>query len=381
MRSQQIAIFPSTTVARFPRHPELVRESARPARSLSTQVAAAVLDAQALGLAVRAGSRVDVRSGAGAPERVAGMLGVIERRVGLAHGLRRCVRGRGSLQIRLPARGRTSCSPLHHAARRREERARKRPPREQGSSSSRFPGAYALSVEASIGDRAPARRAALHGATAPAAVPSVSLRHLGAQMVGVEEARAADRTLGTFAYGEVVDHDQLVSRRRVGRPPSARRWTQLRRLPRSSPSSLPLGPCCTLRIQQPADVTEALALRRPALRHPLATAGEPDLRSGPDLARFRPRPSGVRSEVERAVASRVLVTGASGFIGMHCLRPLLDAGYEVVATHRSARPAADPGRRLGRVRPAASGRGRGAARPRAAAARCCTWPGTSSRAR
>lgn len=43
------------------------------------------------------------------------------------------------------------------------------------------------------------------------------------------------------------------------------------------------------------------------------------------------------------MASRVLVTGASGFIGMHCLRPLLDGGYEVVATYRSARPDAIPG--------------------------------------
>lgn len=31
---------------------------------------------------------------------------------------------------------------------------------------------------------------------------------------------------------------------------------------------------------------------------------------------------------------RVLVTGASGFIGRHCVRPLVERGYEVVATHR-----------------------------------------------
>jgi nucleoside-diphosphate-sugar epimerase len=43
------------------------------------------------------------------------------------------------------------------------------------------------------------------------------------------------------------------------------------------------------------------------------------------------------------VASRVLVTGASGFIGMHCLRPLLDAGDQVVATWCSKRPDPIPG--------------------------------------
>lgn len=32
---------------------------------------------------------------------------------------------------------------------------------------------------------------------------------------------------------------------------------------------------------------------------------------------------------------RVLVTGASGFIGSHCLQPLVERGYEVIAVHRS----------------------------------------------
>jgi nucleoside-diphosphate-sugar epimerase len=35
---------------------------------------------------------------------------------------------------------------------------------------------------------------------------------------------------------------------------------------------------------------------------------------------------------------RVLVTGATGFIGRHCLGPLVAAGYEVIATHRGADP-------------------------------------------
>lgn len=40
---------------------------------------------------------------------------------------------------------------------------------------------------------------------------------------------------------------------------------------------------------------------------------------------------------------RVLLTGASGFIGIHCIRPLLDRGFEVHAVSRSPRPAGDLG--------------------------------------
>ena len=43
------------------------------------------------------------------------------------------------------------------------------------------------------------------------------------------------------------------------------------------------------------------------------------------------------------MAARVLVTGASGFIGMHCLKPLLAAGYEVIATRNSTRARAVEG--------------------------------------
>jgi len=38
---------------------------------------------------------------------------------------------------------------------------------------------------------------------------------------------------------------------------------------------------------------------------------------------------------------RVLITGASGFIGRHCLQPLLDYGYEVHAVARQRLPASD----------------------------------------
>jgi len=36
---------------------------------------------------------------------------------------------------------------------------------------------------------------------------------------------------------------------------------------------------------------------------------------------------------------RVLLTGAGGFIGTHCIAPLLERGYEVHAVSRAARPA------------------------------------------
>src|SRR5262249_40659641 len=32
---------------------------------------------------------------------------------------------------------------------------------------------------------------------------------------------------------------------------------------------------------------------------------------------------------------RILITGASGFVGRHCLRPLQERGYEIHAVHRS----------------------------------------------
>ncbi len=38
------------------------------------------------------------------------------------------------------------------------------------------------------------------------------------------------------------------------------------------------------------------------------------------------------------MAQRILVTGANGFIGRHCTRALADAGWEVVAIGRQARP-------------------------------------------
>ena len=40
---------------------------------------------------------------------------------------------------------------------------------------------------------------------------------------------------------------------------------------------------------------------------------------------------------------RVLVTGASGFIGYHCLAPLLARGFEVHAVHSRSEPETVPG--------------------------------------
>jgi nucleoside-diphosphate-sugar epimerase len=44
-----------------------------------------------------------------------------------------------------------------------------------------------------------------------------------------------------------------------------------------------------------------------------------------------------------SIGQRVLVTGASGFIGFHCLAPLVKAGYDVIAVGRSRTPAAPAG--------------------------------------
>jgi dihydroflavonol-4-reductase len=41
------------------------------------------------------------------------------------------------------------------------------------------------------------------------------------------------------------------------------------------------------------------------------------------------------------MTDRVLVTGATGFIAQHCMLQLLEAGYEVRGTARSANRAAD----------------------------------------
>ena len=40
---------------------------------------------------------------------------------------------------------------------------------------------------------------------------------------------------------------------------------------------------------------------------------------------------------------RVLLTGASGFIGRHCIRPLIQRGYDVVGTYRASQPLAIEG--------------------------------------
>ena len=52
---------------------------------------------------------------------------------------------------------------------------------------------------------------------------------------------------------------------------------------------------------------------------------------------------GPAQSVAPAAPGRVLLTGASGFIGSHCIAPLLALGYEVIATCRSKVPAPMPG--------------------------------------
>jgi nucleoside-diphosphate-sugar epimerase len=42
-------------------------------------------------------------------------------------------------------------------------------------------------------------------------------------------------------------------------------------------------------------------------------------------------------------ASKVLVTGATGFLGGHCLAPLVERGYQVLALHRKREPLQIPG--------------------------------------
>ena len=45
----------------------------------------------------------------------------------------------------------------------------------------------------------------------------------------------------------------------------------------------------------------------------------------------------------RAESNRVLVTGASGFLGSHCLKPLVERGCEVIALYRERAPIEVPG--------------------------------------
>src|SRR4051794_20213119 len=54
-----------------------------------------------------------------------------------------------------------------------------------------------------------------------------------------------------------------------------------------------------------------------------------------DLDAFRRNRAVKADPVVSAVPRRVLVTGATGFVGRHTLAPLLDAGFEVHAVGRS----------------------------------------------
>jgi nucleoside-diphosphate-sugar epimerase len=51
----------------------------------------------------------------------------------------------------------------------------------------------------------------------------------------------------------------------------------------------------------------------------------------------------VKAGTSKGVLRRVLLTGASGFIGQHCIRPLIQRGFEVVGTYRTSQPLAIEG--------------------------------------
>src|SRR6266849_2205838 len=51
----------------------------------------------------------------------------------------------------------------------------------------------------------------------------------------------------------------------------------------------------------------------------------------------------VKSATSKGALRRVLLTGASGFIGLHCIQPLIQRGFEVVGTYRTSQPLAIEG--------------------------------------
>ncbi len=46
-------------------------------------------------------------------------------------------------------------------------------------------------------------------------------------------------------------------------------------------------------------------------------------------------------------ANRVMVTGATGFLGSHCLAPLVERGFDVLALYRERAPLDVSGRPVG----------------------------------
>ncbi len=93
----------------------------------------------------------------------------------------------------------------------------------------------------------------------------------------------------------------------------------------------------------------------------------------PDHVRARRRLSGLRA------VSRVLVTGATGFIGRGTLEPLLDAGMEVHAVSSRGAPPTRPAGVHWHVADLLAP-GSEASRRRSRRPTSCTWPGTPSRA-
>ncbi len=51
----------------------------------------------------------------------------------------------------------------------------------------------------------------------------------------------------------------------------------------------------------------------------------------------------MKAATSKGALQRVLLTGASGFIGLHCIQPLIQRGFEVVGTYRTSQPRAIEG--------------------------------------
>ena len=167
----------------------------------------------------------------------------------------------------------------------------------------------------------------------------------GAVFDVIVDLRAGSPTRGQwFGVELTADNAPACSTCRRASRTATRRWPTT---PRSY--YIDIGMCT----RPPA--AGGVRYRRPGVRHPLAAAGDGDLRCRPQLAGLQ-----MNEPPTSAPDKGVLLTGASGFIGRHCLEPLRARGYEVhavstrgavdghsPASHGTGRPAGPE--RLGRA--------------------------------